>query len=131
MDQTPLGTKTSKLFIMAQHIAYETKDFFSVKGPGAGDKANAQFMKLLRGATTDILGGNFSEKKVCKGAKYAFDFYLPDESTAVEIALGLHNPISEYERDIWKCVLAKDEGLPLDTLVFIARPGALTRQGAP
>ena len=58
-------------------------------------------------AAKDIFRTDFSVKKACRGARYCFDFYFPDERTAVEIALGLHNPISEYERDIFKCLLAR------------------------
>jgi hypothetical protein len=49
----------------------------------------------------------------------------------VEVARILHNPLSEYERDIFKCLLAREEGLELTSLIFISRPGALSRQGAP
>jgi hypothetical protein len=88
-------------------------------------------MELLRIAAKDLFKADFSEKKACRGARYCFDSYFPDERTAVEIALSLHNPISEYERDIFKCLLAREEGVELTRLIFIARPGSLSRQRAP
>lgn len=76
-------------------------------------------------------GVDYNDKKACKDVGYAFDFHIPDEATAVEIALSLHNPISEYEHDIFKCLLAREKGLAVDALLLIVRPGAFHRQGAP
>jgi hypothetical protein len=131
LDSATIGPKASRLYFLAQGIAVRTADFFDRKGPGAGDKANGRFMALLRSVAKDTFKGDFSEKQACQEARYCFDFYFPDEQTAVEVALSLHNPISEYERDIFKCLLAREEGLELTRLIFISRPGALNRQGAP
>ncbi|MEI9978066.1 MAG: hypothetical protein WDN23_03565 [Edaphobacter sp.] len=116
---------------LAQLIAQETPEFFEVKGPGKGDHASIQFMKELREIAHLRFGTDLSEKKCITSAKMAFDFYLEAEASAVEIALSLEKPISEYERDIFKCLLAKDEGLPIKCLVFIAKPGALKKLNAP
>jgi hypothetical protein len=108
-----------------------TPEFFDVKGPRKGDHASIQFMKELRHLAQLQFGADLSEKKCITTTKMAFDFYLEEENAAVEIALGLDKPISEYERDIFKCLLAKDGGLPVKQLVFIAKPGALKKLGAP
>lgn len=63
--------------------------------------------------------------------RYSFDFYFHDECTVVEVALGLHNPISEYERDIFKCLLAREQGAAIDQLFLICKPGGADRQNAP
>jgi len=130
-DLLHIGDQVSRLYLLAQGIAARTPNFFDSKGPGAGDKANGQFMELLRTAAKEIFKADFSEKKACRGARYCFDFYFPNEGIAVEVALSLHNPVSEYERDIFKCLLAREEGIEVTQLIFIARPGALSRQGAP
>jgi hypothetical protein len=116
---------------IAQQIAELTPEFFEVKGPGKGDHASNQFMKELRHIARLQFGSDLSEKKCIHAAKMAFDFYLEGESAAVEIALSLDKPISEYERDIFKCLLAKDEGLNVKRLVFISKPGALRKLSAP
>ena len=46
--------------------------------------------------------------------RFRFDFFFPDEAVAVEFAFGLHNPNSEFERDIFKCLLAIDDGCPVE-----------------
>ena len=119
-----------KLFFMAQQIAWQTAGFFEKKGPGHGDRASALFMSRLREAARGEFGCDLSEKRACRSANYRFDFYFPEERTAVEFAFGLCNPLSEYERDIFKCLLARDDGLPIQGLWLIGKPGALARQGA-
>jgi len=131
MAESTQQNKGLQLFFLAQGVAHNTQTFYEKKGAGARDLANAAFMKRLRAEAQTAFGADYSEKKACKGIGYAFDFYFPDEATVVEVALSLHNPISEYERDIFKCLLAREDGLPIDALQFIARPGAFSRQGAP
>jgi len=123
--------KESKLFLLAQAIATSTPRFFEIKGAGDGDKASNAFMNRLREAARDLFGHDLSEKRVCGNAKFAFDFYFPDESTAVEVALSLRNPSSEYERDIFKCLLAIEEGCQIRWLVFITKPGGHYRLQSP
>ena len=122
--------RVAKLFLLAQKIAWQTPDFFQKKGPGHGDRASAIFMERLRQIAQSTFACDLSERRACKSANYRFDFYFPEEKTAVEFAFGLSNPLSEYERDIFKCLLAQDEGLPVERLVLIGKPGALVKQGA-
>jgi hypothetical protein len=120
--------KESKLFLLAQAIASGTPAFFEIKGPGIGDNASNVFMNQLRTAARRLFRQDYSERRVCGYAKFAFDFYFPDEATAVEVALSLRNPSSEYERDIFKCLLAIDTGCEIRQLVFITKPGGHYRQ---
>ena len=53
----------------------------------------------------------------------AVDFYFPSEGTIVEIALGLRNPNTEFEKDILKAVIAKSLGHRVEKLLFISKPG--------
>jgi hypothetical protein len=124
-------SKALMLYFYAQEIAHKVEGFYEKKGPGLGDRASADFMKKLRGAAEAAFGQDYSERKACKKLGYRFDFYFPEERTVVEVALGLHNPISEYERDIFKCLLAREEGIKIDRLCFICKPGGADQQGAP
>lgn len=125
------GQKTDRLYLLAQGIAVGTPRFFAVKGAGDGDRATNLFMSQLQKSAKGIFGRDYSEKQVCPGTKLAFDFYFPDEESAVEVALGLRNPNSEFERDIFKCLLAIEAGLRIKHLLFISKPGALSRQNSP
>jgi hypothetical protein len=124
------GIKAMMLYMLAIKLANKTPDFYKVKNAGLGDHASNQFMKNLRQLAKDQFGSDFSEKRVCKDTKHAFDFYIPDEGSVIEIALSLHNPASEYEKDIFKCLLAKEDGLTINSLLFITKPGGLMRHEA-
>jgi hypothetical protein len=119
------------LCILAQRIAEQTPDFFERKGPGKGDRATAAFVRLLRESAQRSFGSDYSEKAACTSAGFRFDFFFPEEAVAVEFAFGLHNPLSEFERDIFKCLLAKEEGCSIGKLLLIGKPGAISRLGAP
>jgi hypothetical protein len=88
-------------------------------------------VRSIRQLAKETFGADYSEKVVCKGAGFRFDFYFPDEGTAIEFAFGLHNPNSEFERDILKCILAIEDGCPVKKLVLVGKPGAILRLSAP
>lgn len=118
------------LYMLAIRLANSTPGFYDIKNAGAGDHASNQYMKNLRILAKETFGCDMSEKRVCKDTKHAFDFYIPEEGTVVEVALSLRNPTSEYERDIFKCLLAREDGLSIESLLFISKPGAMARHDA-
>ena len=85
----------------------------------------------MRSRAKQAFGQDYSEKKLCGDNNLAIDFYFPDEGTAVEDAGMLGAPNSEYEKDIFKCLLAQDRGATVRKLVFIARPGAAKVSSSP
>ncbi len=129
---SPSGAlKHGQLCVLTQRIAERTPDFFEKKGPGKGDHATAAFVRLLREGARGLFGFDYSEKIVCSSAGFRFDFYFPEDAVAVEFAFGLHNPISEFERDIFKCLLAIEDGCVVRKLMLIGKPGAIARLSAP
>lgn len=123
--------RPDQLCIIAQEIADCVPGFFEKKGPGAGDRATADYVRSLQCAAKEFFGLDLSEKKVCKSAGFKFDYCFPEERVAVEFAFGLHNPISEFERDVLKCLLAIDDGCPVERLILMGKPGAIARLSAP
>jgi hypothetical protein len=117
-------TKAERLLLVAQQITEETPEFFIALGQGKGNIRSNLFMAELRKRARSIFGTDYSECKLCGDTNLAIDFYFPDEETAVEIAGMLGAPNSEYEKDIFKCLLAKDGGKKISKLVFIAKPGS-------
>jgi hypothetical protein len=128
---TTILTKSDHLLLLAQGIVDQTSGFFEKKGPGVGDHATGAFVRSLRKLAMEVFGADYSERFVCKGAGFRFDFFFPDEGTAVEFAFGLHNPNSEFERDILKCILAIEDGCAVKKLILVGKPGAIVRLGAP
>lgn len=113
----------ARLMAMADALVASNADFHKVLGPGAGDHATNAFMTALRARATSELGEDYSEKRICGDTAQAVDFYIPAEKTIIEVALGLQNPASEFEKDVLKAIIAQECGAPVSRLIFIARPG--------
>ena len=107
---------------LAREIALEIPDFQTPKGAGEGDKATARFLKELRKRVFDAFDCECWEKRICGPTAYAVDFYLEAEATVIEVALGLPNPSTEFEKDILKAIIAQDY-TPVKRLVLISRAG--------
>lgn len=123
--------KAQRLVVIAQEIADRRPTFFDIKGPSVGDHDTASFMQELRSRAATEFGLDYSERKICGSNNLCVDFYFPDEEIIVEVALGLRNPTSEYERDILKALMAKEAGYPVRSLLFVSKPGALKRLRQP
>lgn len=96
--------RPGKLIELAQALAAKIPAFQAVLGPGAGDEATGEFMRKLRENALAEFGNDYSEKKICGGNSLAVDFYFPEEQTIVEVALGLPNPATEFEKDVLKAI---------------------------
>ncbi len=123
--------KTDQLLALAQALSDARPSFFEIKGPSIGDRDTATFMKDLQIRAANAFGDDHSEKEICGKNKLRVDFYFSDEETIVEVALGLRNPLSEYERDILKAIMANEAGNHVARLVLISKPGALKRLAQP
>ena len=126
-----MDKKAERLYFLANDLANRTLRFFETKREGEGDRATNQFMANLQELAAGEFQHDYCEARVLKSTDLRFDFYFPEESTVVEIALSLRNPNSEYERDIFKCLLALEEGLSIKRLLFVSKPGASKRQNSP
>lgn len=118
------NSKATQLLELARKIAASKKDFNVVRGQGDGNRATNEFMKQLRSEAKKRFKKDFSEQKICGKTGQAVDFYFSDEETIVEVALGLRYPNSEFEKDILKAIMAKDQKHKVSRLFFISRPGA-------
>jgi hypothetical protein len=116
--------RPKQLLEIARRLAASDPEFQTVKGPSKGDHATLDFMRALRAEAIDAFGSDFSERKICGDTSFAVDFYFPEEATVVEVALGLQNPASEFEKDILKALMAQDLGVAVRRLYFIGRAGA-------
>jgi hypothetical protein len=103
-------------------------------GPGvnAGNGATRKFVKTVNHAVSERWPEQVEiDRTALSGAKLDFDFYIPSEKTAVEIALSIRNPVSEYEKDIFKGLLARESGLPLERLILIGKSGSVKTRNMP
>ena len=116
--------RPADLVELARSIAAAQSDFQAVRGPGDGGRATQNFMRELRQQACNRFGVDCGEKKICGANAFAVDFYFSDEATIVEVALGLPNSASEFEKDILKAIIAQEHGQRVERLLFISRAGA-------
>ena len=124
-------SRVDQLAVIAQSLVEEWPSFFEKKGAGVGDKDTNTFMKELRSRAALAFGNDFAEGRICGDNKLAPDYYFPEEGAIVEVAMGLRNPSSEFERDILKAIMAQDAGNPVSRLLFLSKPGAVARCSQP
>jgi len=119
------------LLSLAQSLASRRPDFLDTKGPGLGDHATTAFMRDLRARALKRFGADHAEQKICGPNGFCVDYYFRKEGTIVEVALGLPKKTTEFERDVLKAVMAKEQGSPVRRLVFISKPGAIKKCAQP
>jgi len=127
--------KAAHILKLAQEIADELGSaFFERLGPGKekGNGATTAFMETLRSRVRAQVGERLDEKCICgNGTKLCVDYYLPDEATIIEVELGARNPHTNFERDIFKGLLAQEAGYRVDELVILGKPGSVKRLQMP
>jgi hypothetical protein len=121
----------TRLLGLARNLANTDAGFHIALGAGAGDHRTNSFMRELRKLAAVEFGEDFSERKICGDTAQAVDFYFPSEATIVEVALGLPNPQTEFEKDVLKAIMAQETGNPVRRLVLISRPGAAKKCAQP
>ncbi len=120
------------LIKLAEDLTRRKSDFVHRKGAGLGDLDTADFMTELEEKATEALGDAcLPDAPVIQEAGFSFDYLLPREATVVEFGFSLRNPRSEFERDLFKVLLAKRAGTEIRKLVLVGKPGTKDRLKAP
>jgi len=88
-------------------------------------------MRDLRARALKRFGADHAEQKICGPNGFCVDYYFRKEGTIGEGALGLPKKTTEFERDVLKAVMAKEQGSPVRRLVFISKPGAIKKCAQP
>jgi hypothetical protein len=88
-------------------------------------------MRELRKKAIEAFGEDHSERKLCGETSLAVDFYFQSEGTIVEVAMGLGNPDTEFEKDILKAIMSQESGFDVRRLVFVCRAGGEKKCGQP
>jgi hypothetical protein len=123
--------KPTVLVSIAGQLASTAPAFHENLGPGAGDHRTNEFMKSLRALAVETFGADYSEKKLCGKTSLAVDFYFPEECAIVEVALGLPNSSTEFEKDVLKAIMAGETGQPVNRLVLLSRAGGMKKCSQP
>lgn len=124
-------TKAEIIYKLAEQTASEFPDMFRKKGPGEGNRFTNRYMSRLNQAVGEVLGKHYEEQKICGKTDQSVDFYVPEESTIIEVELSLYNVHTNLDRDIFKALIAKDAGYRVATLVLIGKEPAEERHAQP
>lgn len=124
-------TKARIIHDIAQQVADEFPDMFRKKGPGEGNHFTNKYMARLNSAVATAIGKSYIEQKICEPTDQCVDFYIPEESTIIEIELSLYNVHTNLDRDIFKALLAKEAGHSVSTLLLIGKEPAKERHNQP
>jgi len=123
--------RPDELVNLAQTLANETPGFFEIKGSGAGNLATNAYVGELRIRAALCFGVDLAEQSVCGTNNLRVDYYFEPEATIVEIALGLRNPNTEFEKDVLKAVMAKDQGRAVERLLLVSKQGGRKKCNQP
>ena len=126
-------SKTEQLCTLAKNLASDWPQFFEKLGPGAGDHATQAYMTKLNARAFETFNEDYSQKHISGDNGLCVDFYFPDEATVIEIAMGLRNSSSEFERDILKAIMAQDAKTNnlVTRLIFLTKPPGRVRTNSP
>ncbi len=124
--------KTTRAIIsVAQEIADGLPKMFSKKGPGEGNRFTNEYMKSLNARVRLEFGPNIVEQAICKGTRQNVDFFIRKEKTIIEVELSLYNVHTNLDRDIFKVLLALDDGHKIDHLILLGKEPAQARHRQP
>jgi hypothetical protein len=129
--ETKRQDKPGLLVAIASKLAATAPEFHENLGPGAGDRRTHAFMRSLGELAAAKFGADYSEKKLCGKTSLAVDFYFPKERTIVEVALGLPNSATEFEKDVLKAIMAGETGQSVKRLVLLSRAGGIKKCSQP
>lgn len=122
------------LLHIIHNTASEIPTFDQRLGPGAdkGNGATKFFVKKVNEIAAERWPNQVQQNfRAVPNTRMDFDLYVPSECTAIEIALSLRNSVSEYEKDIFKALLAQSAGLPLKRLILIGKNDSVRIRNMP
>lgn len=122
-----MPSKTEQLVGLVKLLAEQQRAFIKPLGPGAGNARTNAFTAQVVEQAKRLFDHDFSEFRYCEDHSARYDFYFPDESTVIEIAWGLPNPNTEFEKDVLKALVGREYGHSVDHLVLVSRPGAIKK----
>ena len=126
-----MKTLADQIFDLAQQIVQRTHGFHDRRGPGK-DAGNGVTNAFLAALDLEVMNHFPSvcrlQEPVAPGVKYTFDYFIPSEESAIEVALSLRNVVTEFEKDIFKAILASESGKRVKKLVLIGKHGSVKRQ---
>lgn len=104
---------------------------FERRGPGEGNRVTNKVMSDANKAVEAVFGREAVEPAFVPSVKHSMDYYLEGTSEAVEVEFSLPNPYPCLEKDAFKVLLAREQGISINRLVLVGPPGSRKRLSAP
>ena len=121
-----LGTSVRRIVEYAKTLSNMTKEWVGV----GGQKLTARYMAQLNEWVTAEFGRDCVDQRLC-GTRRSFDFFIRPEETVIEVERSLSNRHSNLESDIFKTLIARDQGVQISTLLLLGDHGSATRHSEP
>jgi hypothetical protein len=121
-----MRSKVQRLVAVIQREGSKRLDLFR-----KGRKRQAavrEFESRLGSVIDKKLGPNLCQQEIHGSCGFKVDFYVREEKTIVELECSLSNAHNNFERDIFKALLARGA---VSRLVLVGNPGSMKRLKEP
>jgi hypothetical protein len=89
------------------------------------------FEEYLRNKIQERLGNNYSEKVLSRRCRYRVDYFIEEEATVIELELSSHRSNTNFERDCFKVIIARDEDVDIKHFIMLGVYGTANRHDEP
>lgn len=122
--------KAERIVRLAQEVA-DSYDLFSARRIGAGNDYTHEVVDHLKSRVVEEFGSGVVNQFLAKGHGQSVDFWLEEEQTIVEVEFSMLTLLPVLEKEVFKALLAQDEGKDVRHLVLIGDPGAVRQYRTP
>lgn len=114
-----LGSVTVSFIELVRETVNSTPNIFRYSSPHEAHDASILFHMNVATRVHEIKLPVCYDQYLIAGTGARPDCYVPQEQTVVEIALSLYDTENELLKDVLKCLLMRDQGRPVSTLVLL------------
>ena len=114
-------TRAERIFHLAQEVT-ATYDLFRAQRAGSGDAYTREVIDHLKLLVIEEFGPSVANQFISKANRQSVDFWLEDEQTIIELEYNLLSPHPLLEKQVFKALLAKDDGKNVRHLILIGAP---------
>lgn len=90
-----------------------------------------QFERYLRSKIREDLETDYSERVLSRRCRYRVDYFIKEESTVIELELSSPGSNTNFERDCFKIIIAKDESVDIKHFIMLGVYGTARRHEEP
>ena len=128
LERRPVGkaadlSKAERIFQLAQDGA-DAYHMFKARRAGAGSPYVNEVINHLKFLVVQEFGAGAVNQFLSKETRQSVDFWLEDEQTMIEMEFNILSSPPVLEKEVFKALLAKDDGNDVRHLILIGDPGS-------